>query len=512
MASCTTVLFDADLLRLICEELRADVKANGIPRDASGKKIHPLLALSLLCPFTSDTALRELWRDIQGFNPFLYILPKHKIDDLWHPAITIPDSTWHRLNDYAAHVRTFTCGPKSRERYATSFYIRLAEHLHGGENLFPALQRLRMDPTFAIDPAAYLLLYPHPESARLSAVELVLTPDDKAEVVSGAVGAKPFSGLHELCFVSAKKGIFDNVTTPFSSICSASLLPRTLRVLKITTHTIDMDFFHSLSGLRALDTLVIRFSAASTRIDHKEAIPGAFGALQALDLCANVSDAQQVIQCLPQYVLQTFGLVLIAPSPADMKRIFGIHQDLQRRFALTSLSLSYPTFALEKDRQALAIFKPILSMPSLRFMKYDVGTALPLTPTFLTEAEWPMLADLDISTSSYITYLVLPVLIDKCRELQRLKIPLDWPADATLYGDPKFLGWSYHLKTLDMGASPVIHKARVASYLDGIYPRLVELKGGEDCADVKESVLACQRARDQFLRREEEEWLTRLVS
>ncbi len=66
----TDILFNTDLLAIICQDLWDTVKRDGTPVSPSGNRVHPLVSLALTCKAVSSLALDTLWGDTQvyGFN------------------------------------------------------------------------------------------------------------------------------------------------------------------------------------------------------------------------------------------------------------------------------------------------------------------------------------------------------------------------------------------------------------------------------------------------------------
>ncbi len=73
----TDILFNTDLLAIICQDLWDTVKRDGTPVSPSGNRVHPLVSLALTCKAVSSLALDTLWGDTQayGFQPILRIFP-----------------------------------------------------------------------------------------------------------------------------------------------------------------------------------------------------------------------------------------------------------------------------------------------------------------------------------------------------------------------------------------------------------------------------------------------------
>ncbi|KAK0489786.1 hypothetical protein EDD18DRAFT_569555 [Armillaria luteobubalina] len=153
----TDILFNTDLLAIICKDLWDTVKRDGCPVSPSGDHIHPLVSLALTCKAMSSLALDTLWRDTQayGFQPVLRIFPSASSGNLQVLPEDIPDQTWIRFRQYANRVRNITFDPTSCASFSSTVFLRLAEYQ---TPIFPKVQCLRSDVSFAASPSILLFL------------------------------------------------------------------------------------------------------------------------------------------------------------------------------------------------------------------------------------------------------------------------------------------------------------------------------------------------------------------
>ncbi|KAK0435468.1 uncharacterized protein EV420DRAFT_1676605 [Desarmillaria tabescens] len=151
------VLFNTDLLAIICQNLWDTVKTGGCPVAPNGNRVHPLVSLALTCQTVSSLALDTLWRDIQAyrFQPILRIFPPASSGNLQVLPEDIPDKTWVRFWQYASRIRCIAFDPTSCACFSSTVFLRLAEYQ---TPIFPKLQHLKSDASFAASPSILFFL------------------------------------------------------------------------------------------------------------------------------------------------------------------------------------------------------------------------------------------------------------------------------------------------------------------------------------------------------------------
>lgn len=524
MKASLQVLSIAYLMRIICDEIRTDVKANGLPLSSTNDKVHAILSIALLCKRTHRTALDELWRELSGFLPLLRLFKDthnrcgQKVRNDLHPRKLenspsthqilppiISTEEWDTFDEYTERVQTFICGSSSRSSYASTVYMRFAGHT---DTIFPNLRTLRVDAAFAAEPAITLLY----ASDRLSNLELVLERDPSVDVVYGAVSsaAEHVPLLDRLSITARQPG-----TQTFSSLCSAiALRPRmfALRHLAITSHPIDASFLRALSRFESLESLNV---SVAGRFDHANGDGDGFEALTSLDITASIEILPNILRTLHQGILERLQFTDLSGYDADQQfpYMLELHELLDSRFGmLRGLGLFFPVAispGTQNSQHEAILFAPLLRLSYLRVFVYR-GDFQP-TLSADVQSRWENLRVLDISTSSEpYTPSVLPTLAKRYPHLIHLALPVEFPADAQLDSDGPV---SHHLQTLTLRGIPSVaqlHPSKIAAFLDGIFPFLATVRGEgnlKEWVEVKNILLdGCQRARELQRARDREFW------
>ncbi|KAF9017678.1 hypothetical protein BDZ89DRAFT_1140547 [Hymenopellis radicata] len=475
------VLKNSDLLTIICDFLKADVNRSGLPAGVTGQKIHPVLAIAMTARELKVAALDSLWKELNGLKPLLYLFPQTLTSRNFRTLPKeISSSMWEGFDIYTRRVQSLSCDPASRGSYSPRIYTRLAEHR---KTIFPNLRRLKIDMLFAADPTIFFMIYSSP---RLCEVEIVFDANPEADDAFGSVRA----AMTELPLVDTLRvtcGTGDTQGPLFSSFCPAIALEpakERLRTLSITSHPVDPDFFLQLSSFNILESLAVRVAESVPRLRNVDPESG-FPVLTSLDIAANVTMMCRILHVLSAGVLKklhfkdTANLAYEARSAA----MLDLHSQLGGHFSLTELHIRYM-------KQSAARFS---NFNEIQHLSYHGELAVAEGSAIFPSEHWAHLRSLHVVSAETISYKVLPDFARCCPELVDLKLPLLFPDQGVLEDYPAM---NHHLHTLVVHRLQVTRHAKVAGFLNGIFPFLSDIKGGSGWKEVKEILIdACQHAR-----------------
>ncbi|PBK60814.1 hypothetical protein ARMSODRAFT_965719 [Armillaria solidipes] len=499
----TDILFNTDLLAIICQDLWDTVKTDGCPVSPSGNRVHPLVSLALTCKAVSSLALDTLWGDTQtyGFQPVLRIFLSASSGNLQVLPEDIPDQTWVRFRQYANRVRSITFDPTSCARFSSTVFLRLAEYQGP---IFPKLQCLRSDVSFVASPSILFFL----PTKTLNEIQLTFSRSTDLTTSSACIRAikwqvPALQTLHVCC------PEFDNGrhhATPFTGLCSIANLAgfKNIRSLTIKSHLVDYDTIMQLSAFDKLEDLCVK-TTSNVPSDNRQTQDG-FPSLKSLHISAKVSEMPRILRLVRQGTLETLTFIDTSNEAfhTNSEFMMDFHRELVARFPLRNLSLTYWAAQLGKALWASsrAVFEPLYELPRLRSIHF-VGELAMDDETIKTclAPSWPLIESISIPQLSGDTpsYVVLSVLAKCCPRLVSLAMPIGFPDDGVLSAVEVLSHRLQILKSVDTTAKkPVL----IARFLDRIFPFLVRVEGGSGWNEV-DSILrdVCQPIRwDQHQR------------
>ncbi|KAK0218917.1 hypothetical protein IW262DRAFT_1388111 [Armillaria fumosa] len=499
----TDILFNTDLLAIICQDLRDTVKTDGCPVSPNGARIHPLVSLALTCKAVSSLALDTLWGDTQtyGFQPVLRIFPSASSGNLQVLPEDIPDKTWSRFRQYANCVRSITFDPTSFARFSSTVFLRLAEYQ---TPIFPKLQCLRSDVSFAASPSILLFL----PAKTLNEIQLTFSRVTDLTTSSACIrGIKwqvPTLQTLHICCPEFDNGQYQ--ATPFTSLCTIANLAgfNNLRSLTVKSHLVDYDSIVQLSAFDNLEVLCVK-TTSNVPSDNRPTQDG-FPSLKSLHISAKVSEMPRILRLIRQGTLETLTFVDTSNEAfrTNSEFMMDFHRELVVRFPLRNLSLTYRAGQLDKALWASsrAVFEPLYELPRLRSIHF-VGELAVDDETIKTSLapSWPHIESISIPQLSgdAPSYVVLPALAKCCPRLVSLAMPIRFPDDG-VFSAVEVL--SHRLQILKSVNTTARKPSLIARFLDRIFPFLVRVEGGSGWNEV-DSILrdVCQPIRwDQHQR------------
>ncbi|KAK0489773.1 hypothetical protein EDD18DRAFT_1188284 [Armillaria luteobubalina] len=490
----TDILFNTDLLAVICKDLWDTVKTDGCPVSPSGARIHPLLSLALTCK-AGDT-------QTYGFQPVLRIFPSASSANLQVLPEDILDQTWIWFRQYASRVRSITFDRTSCARFSSSVFLRLVEYQ---SPVFPKLQRLRSDVSFAASPSILLFL----PAKMLNEIQLTFNPSTDLTTSSACIRVikwqvPSLQTLH-ICCPEFDNGQYQ--ATPFTSLCTIANLAgfKDLRSLTIKSHFVDYDAIVQLSAFDNLEVLCVK-TTSNVPSDNRQTQDG-FPSLKSLHISAKVSEMPRILRLIRQGTLEMLAFVDTSNEafPTNSEFMMDFHRELIVRFPLRNLSLTYyRTGQLDKTLWASsrAGFEPLYELPRLRSIHF-VGELAMDDETIKTSLapSWPHIESISIPhlSGDLPSYVVLSVLANCCPRLVSLDIPIIFPDDGVLSAVEVL---SHRLQTFKSVNTTAKKPSLIARFLDRIFPFLVRVEGGSGWTEV-DSILreVCQPIRwDQHQR------------
>ncbi|PBK83362.1 hypothetical protein ARMGADRAFT_675690 [Armillaria gallica] len=499
----TDILFNTDLLAIICQDLWDTVKRDGTPVSPSGNRVHPLVSLALTCKAVSSLALDTLWGDTQayGFQPVLRIFPSASSGNLQVLPEDIPNQTWTRFRQYANRVRSITFDPTSFARFSSTVFLRLAEYQ---SPIFPKLQCLRSDASFAASPSILLFL----PAKTLKEIQLTFSRSTDLTTSSACIRAikwqvPALQTLHVCC------PEFDNgqyQATPFTGLCSIANLAgfKNLRSLTIKSHLVDYDSIMQLSAFANLEHLCVK-TTSNVPSDNRQTQDG-FPSLKSLHISAKASEMPRILRLVHQGTLETLTFVDTSNEGfrTNSEFMMDFHRELVARFPLRNLSLTYRAAQLDKALWASsrAVFEPLYELPRLRSIHF-VGELVLDDETIKTSLapSWPHIESISIPQLSGDTasYAVLSVLAKCCPRLVSLAMPIGFPDNGVVSAVEVL---SHRLQILKSVNTTAKKPALIARFLDRIFPFLLRAEGGSGWNEVDSTLRdVCQPIRwDQHQR------------
>ncbi|KAG7442114.1 uncharacterized protein BT62DRAFT_936469 [Guyanagaster necrorhizus] len=492
------VLFNADLLAIICRNLWDNVKTDGCPLGPNGSRVHPLLSLALTCQAVSSLALDTLWRDIQeyGFQPILRIFPSAASGSLQVLPEEIPDETWVRFRQYASRIRYIAFDPTSCARFSSTIFLRLAEYQNP---IFPKLQCLRSDVSFVASPSILLFL----PTKTLNEIQLTFSPSTDVTTPSACIRTIKWQvpALQTLYICCPE---FDNGQYRATSFTNLASL-KGLRALTIKSHLVDYDALVQLSAFNNLEHLCVK-TTSNIPSDSRQA-QGGFPSLKSLHITAKVSEMPRILRLVRQGTLETLTFVDTSGEAfrTNSEFMMDFYRELLARFPLHNLSLTYYR-AAQLDRalwaSSRAVFEPLYELHRLRSIQFVGELALDdeTIKTRLAPA-WPHIELISIPqlSGNIPSCAMLSVLARCCPRLVLLSMPFEFPSDGGALPEDVL---SHRLQTLKSVNTTTKKPALIARFLDRIFPFLVRVEGGSGWSEV-DSILrhVCQPIRwDQHQR------------
>ncbi|KAK0502471.1 hypothetical protein EDD18DRAFT_692231 [Armillaria luteobubalina] len=502
----TDILFNTDLLAIICKDLWDTVKRDGCPVSPSGDRIHPLVSLALTCKAMSSLALDTLWRDTQayGFQPVLRIFPSASSGNLQVLPEDIPDQTWIRFRQYANRVRNITFDPTSCASFSSTVFLRLAEYQ---TPIFPKVQCLRSDVSFAASPSILLFL----PVKTLNEIQLTFSHWTDLNTSSACIRAIKWQvpALQTLHVYCPEFDNGQNHAVPFTDLCSIANLAgfKNLRSLSIKSHLVDYDSIVQLSAFDNLEDLCVK-TTSSIPSDNRQTQDG-FHSLKSLHISAKVSEMPRILRLIRQGTLETLTFVDTSNEAFHINSEFmmDFHRELVARFPqVRNLSLTYWAAWLDESIRASsrAVFEPLYELPKLCSIHFEGELALD-DETIKTSLapSWPHIESISIPQLSGDTpsYVVLSALAKCCPRLVSLAIPIWFPDDGVLSAVEVL---SHRLQILKSVNTTAKNPPLIARFLDRIFPFLVRVEGGSGWNEV-DSILrdVCQPIRGDQHQREQ---------
>ncbi|KAK0232758.1 hypothetical protein IW262DRAFT_1451230 [Armillaria fumosa] len=292
---------------------------------------------------------------------------------------------------------------------------------------------------------------------------------------------------------------------PFTNFSGLHKLHR----LKIESHPADVDFLIQLSSFPDLAHLQIVLSQ-SLPTDSRQTRDG-FRSLVSLHITAHVSSMPRILRLICQGSLTSLTYIdAYSQSYNEIGEFMqDFHAEIVSRFpSLLTLSLSYQVYwgqlAQQYWESTRAVLEPLYSLCKLQAFTYNGLLSLENdTVELLLAPAWPEIRTIDIPLlqGPCPTYEVLCILAEHCPHLTELSMPIAFPnGDAPLRDDHVPL--SHRLQIFSSPNTSVSCIASVARFLDGLFPFLVSISGGQGWDQVKSMILeACQLVRrDQQVR------------
>ncbi|KAG7442189.1 uncharacterized protein BT62DRAFT_936293 [Guyanagaster necrorhizus] len=490
-SSLSAVLYNPDLLSVICEELWASIQSSSY-----GAKPNPLVSLATVCTSVSETALDRLWKHIHGFTPLLRVFNARTSrtnngSSIWTIPIEVPQSKWDRFERYAQRVRSMTLDASSGTRDHPSVYLRLMAQFSNAP-LFSSLKRLEVDPSFASEPQILFLL----SSPNLQEVEIILESivnnDTLSTSVRTAVAGRETFILSGPLTTHAG---YDVAQSFIDRACPATFFTgKDLCCLKITSHPATYSFLEELSSSESLKHL--QFIFGTHTLSHSHDIRDGFSVLKTLHVTGDVASMSRVLRLVVPDILESFTFIdnsFVQSYHYACVAMQHFHVELVERFNLSlhSLSLTYRhwTIGQEDWEASRVVFEPLYGLgPPLKALHYSGNLAMDqkLVEEKLVTA-WPGIETICIPRLAIPPPCdVLPVLAEHCRHLACLTLPIAFPDSATL-SPPKIR--RHRLRAFSPTDVPIQQPACVARYLDRIFPFLTNIEGGKRWDEVERIIL-----------------------
>ncbi|PBK89316.1 hypothetical protein ARMGADRAFT_1033382 [Armillaria gallica] len=500
----TAVLYNADLLGSICKDLWDIEQAPASL--VNGIRIHSLYSLALTCHAVSETALDYLWQEIRGMEPLLYLFPRTLSPNNGQRMLPdiISDGTWVRFKQYSRRIRSITLDEQLRTIHSSTIFLRLAENY---EPLFPNLQKLTVDMNFAADTSILFFL----ASPLLDDVTIAFPAHAVIDTASASVRTVGWK-LPKLRSFTISCVPDGNYPHPVGTICPFTNFSglRKLHRLKIESHPVDVEFLVQLSSFPDLAQLQIIISQ-SLPTDVRQTRDG-FRSLVSLHITAHVSSMPRILRLIRPGSLTSLTYIdAYSQSYNEIGEFMqDFHAEIVLRFpSLLTLSLKYQTYygqlAQEYWESTRAVFEPLYGLCKLQAFTYNGMVSLENdTVELLLAPAWSEIRTIDIPVlqGPCPTYEVLCTLAKCCPHLSELSMPVTFPYDDAPLRDDH-IPLSHRLRIFSSPDTSVSHVASVARFMDGTFPFLVSISGGQGWDLVKSMVLgACQLVRrDQEMRR-----------
>ncbi|KAK0444966.1 uncharacterized protein EV420DRAFT_977952 [Desarmillaria tabescens] len=411
----------------------------------------------------------------------------------------IPDKTWVRFRQYASRIRCIAFDPTSCGRFSSTVFLRLAEYQ---TPIFPRLQYLKSDASFAASPSILLFLPAKP----LNEIQLTFRGSTDVTTSSTCMRAikwqvPALQTLHIYC------PEFDN--GQYQAVLFTNLYSITnfvglgdLRSLTIKSHLVDYDFLIALSTFDNLEHLHVK--TTSNIPSGSRQIQDGFPSLKSLHITAKVSEMSRILRLFHQGTLETLTFVDTSGEAfrTSSEFMMDFYRELVVRFPLRHLSITYRSAQFDRTLWASSrvVFEPLYELHLLRSIHF-VGELVLDDETIKTHLapSWPDIESISMPQlpGDPPSYAMLPALAKCCPRLVSLTMPIGFPDIPAV---EEVL--SHRLQILKSVNTIAKKPALIARFLDRIFPFLVRVEGGSGWTEVDSTLRdVCQPIRwDQHQR------------
>ncbi|KAF9065968.1 hypothetical protein BDP27DRAFT_1450002 [Rhodocollybia butyracea] len=459
-------MLNDDIIRVICAEI-TDTYGIPVPKD--------LLSLGLASRIFLDPVLDVMWKDINGIERLLSVLPETTLVNGKKMFLRpIAPSSWDRLHFYTSRVRKFAIrGPAADEvNVHDSVYAYLGQKIP----IFPKLTTLRLTHQLCSSNTYTLFL--------TTSLQVVSWPSRSPEADPsfdlGPSLAFLVSKSPELRSLTLDKCTYSGLSPSLRRLCALEYLST------LNLSHLDVDFIRAIAFLPKLTELSLTLPAGIA-LDYT-GVESGFPSLTKIALWGSISDTQKFLVAARPKALQDLSISWDGPAidwsfRADMTAITRFLPSLSflQDLVITEPWVSSSLLTDLDEQQLWSIFEPLLELKQLESLDYRIPLRISDQRTVRIACAWPHLKNLYLysATASGPSFLKsLAHFARHCPVLENLYYPIELQTTTptTIIQTPTLSTHPLHRLRCNMGIDRMAAGA-IAQALHQIFPNLNDVDG-----------------------------------
>ncbi|KAF8832831.1 hypothetical protein HHX47_DHR1001488 [Lentinula edodes] len=397
-------VLDTDIITLICEELQFEtymaLDQQLRTKDHLAAR-QGLLSFGLASKAFLEPALNVLWRTLSSVEPLLSVLPETStIGGKKMLVKQIAPKSWDRLRFYTSRVHIFDQRILLEEEESsihTSVYARLGQM----QPIFPALKEFH--PAASISTSNSLMFF---LSRTISTASLPAFLPHAQTTGDGDEGLDFGPSLSILAWKSPSiQTLYLESDAPYSGFAASIACfhdLRNLRIVQISRY--DSDFLSGIASLQKLSYLNLTLPE-NISLDVS-GITSGFSSVKTLRVAGPPGEIHKILKLMSTTTLDELRLTCNLHSVWEENRtgMPDLTRSLDRFSSLTVLemsSISEIDLNLFDAQFLWLLFSPILRLPQLQKLGYEL-------PLFLTDqraaemaAAWPRIETLSLTSETW---------------------------------------------------------------------------------------------------------------
>ncbi|KAJ3755549.1 hypothetical protein EV360DRAFT_85814 [Lentinula raphanica] len=426
---------DNHIIALICEELQFDTYMaldQQLRTESHLAARQGLLSFGLASKAFLEPALNVLWRTLSSVEPLLSVLPETiTVEGKKMLVKQITPKSWDRLRFYTSRVHTFDQRILS-ESEESSIHISVYARLGQIYPIFPALAEFH--PTISVSTSNSLMFFlsrtitmaslpaflPHAQTSRATEAEEEIDFGPSLSIMAWKSPAMQTLYLES-----------DTRYSGFASSMACFNDLKSLRVVRLSHY--DPDFFNGIASLQHLSYLNLSLPENALASVDVSGISGGFPSLDTLRVSGSPGDIHKLLKLVSTSTLNELRLTCNLHSVWEENRtgMPDLTRSLDRFSSLTIVeisSISEIDLNLFDAQFLWLLFSPILRLPLLRKLVYELPLFLTDQRTSEMAAAWPHIETLSLTSETWGEGIPpvesLRHFAEHCPELTSLEFPV----------------------------------------------------------------------------------------